>query len=809
MWWAIVPLRAQQGSFAPGDVKGSADDPEAFQLRSPLHKSANWHGPVPSNRWWSALLVRDEVKLISPFPLSYSTAVREYPAEGEGFGLAVSRKGAGEPELRDDPTSELPGNRVRRIMTRVQPHYLIWNGAMDRASTETRLVSTGDWHIVTETKDARGLGFTATIAAGSPFTYYRFTEGQPRLRLNSYAGLMRFFDGKGQEILTQDGSYQGDSLRVQLKQPVTQEISEWAFFAEDGTRWERRGEYLSLVLAEGKDYLHVAALPDAESFSRFYEHAYARLTGTRADFAYNEAKALITTDFVFQSQSVRKGFSDQLLTTLFPHQYKHMAQSLPNLGSYPSLRGQMKLWVGKSFQTQLRNEGILPGFDAPEEGQGYSRSQHQKWMQAEDYVAQSYGIDTYGTGKSLLRAAQSLDLSHSLGLADLHQRIKEGLHKELSDWFRYSPGNEPLFWGDQKAYKFFSLLPPDGDHWGQLIGWRASYGAQALNDVPLHYGYWIAAAATLVRYDPEFLRDYGRELELLMRHVATPDRKDPYFPYLRPFDPYTGRSYASGYYYRGDYTGNDLESTSEVLNAWQAIFQWGQITGQKKWRDLGLYLYWTERSAVEQYWYDVDGDVLHPELKTPVVPLLREGATEIATHWGAKNVEELYGIQFIPLNASTLHAALQRPWLKRLWSSLTASNKAAHQVDFDTWHGTMLNLMALVDADAAVARFRFDELAGLGGQSYNPMQDHETWSLIYHFIHSIHQLGQPTLGYYANTPSYGVFAKNDELHGLVFNPSPDQPLDAVIYRQDGSVAARLEGLAPRSLGRVDWRRETR
>src|SRR5262245_32076432 len=76
--------RADLGGFAPSGVTGSADDvPDAFHARPPVNRTANLRGPIPSNRWWSAVLVGDEVKNLSAFPLFYASTVREFPAEGD------------------------------------------------------------------------------------------------------------------------------------------------------------------------------------------------------------------------------------------------------------------------------------------------------------------------------------------------------------------------------------------------------------------------------------------------------------------------------------------------------------------------------------------------------------------------------------------------------------------------------------------------------------------------------------------------------------------------------------------------------
>jgi len=94
-------------------------------------------------------------------------------------------------------------------------------------------------------------------------------------------------------------------------------------------------------------------------------------------------------------------------------------------------------------------------------------------------------------------------------------------------------------------------------------------------------------------------------VKMLVRDIASPDRRDPLFPFLRCFDKYAGHSWASGDANFAD--GNNQESSSESLNAWYGLILWGAATGDAALRDTGLFLFNTERTAVEEYWFDVSG----------------------------------------------------------------------------------------------------------------------------------------------------------------------------------------------------------
>ena len=92
----------------------------------------------------------------------------------------------------------------------------------------------------------------------------------------------------------------------------------------------------------------------------------------------------------------------------------------------------------------------------------------------------------------------------------------------------------------------------------------------------------------------------------LRRDVATYDRADTSYPFLREFSPFYGHSWANG---TADAGGNDQESTSEAINFAVGLIELGQLTGNNEWRDLGLYMFEEEILATEQYRFNQDADL--------------------------------------------------------------------------------------------------------------------------------------------------------------------------------------------------------
>ena len=212
--------------------------------------------------------------------------------------------------------------------------------------------------------------------------------------------------------------------------------------------------------------------------------------------------------------------------------------------------------------------------------------------------------DTYWTGKGLGRAARIAEIADLVGR---HRHSGQGAGGDqvarLTDWFTASPGEtKHLFYYDK--------------NWGTLIGYPAQLRLrQELNDHHFHYGYFIAAAATLAKFDPNWAKtsQYGGMVDLLIRDANNYDRADTRFPYLRDFDIYAGHDWASGH---GSFAaGNNQESCSEGMNFAGALIQWGQATGNTAVRDAGIYIYTTQAAAIDDYWFDVDDTTFPSELR--------------------------------------------------------------------------------------------------------------------------------------------------------------------------------------------------
>ena len=138
-------------------------------------------------------------------------------------------------------------------------------------------------------------------------------------------------------------------------------------------------------------------------------------------------------------------------------------------------------------------------------------------------------------------------------------------------------------------------------NWGTLIGYPpATAPIVGLNDHHFHYGYFIRAAAEIARVDAAWATTgcvAAWSVQLVVRDIANCDRAD--IPASRTCATSTPTPVTRGLRRRQVRRRQQHESSSEGMNAWSSLIQWGQATGNTAIRDVGVFLYTTEAAAIE------------------------------------------------------------------------------------------------------------------------------------------------------------------------------------------------------------------
>lgn len=686
---AVIPAGA--GSYTTERPVGAKGPPAT------IYKTDRVRGKMPSNDWWSSLAWASNSFAHYPHPL----AVKTEPA-----GLRLAYPGA-------------------NIVANVRGIFGLMPGGTDDFtlghSAQTNFGKPlvdgfSDWFVdVLFATNEHSL--RVSYGHGSPFVYALYTGGTPRL---TFSSVPRVWAGVAQSATL----------------GVTVNGRHFGLFAPSGSTWRGLGTKEFLCDNAGKSYFSVAVLPDKESetLERFHRVAHAHVTDTRIEWSYAPATGDVTTTFRFTTK-VHEGDHAETLTALYPHQWRNTAATLLS-ASYHSVRGVMKLASGNEFATRMKFPGVLPAL--PNTG-GRTPAQMQPLIDAELSKPLPRPADTYWDGKQLGKLATLIPIAELHGQTNAADTLRERLRTRLEDWFSAS--------GTNGAAKTKSLFYYD-ERVGTLIGYPASYGSDTeLNDHHFHYGYFIKAAAEIARYDPAWAADarWGGMVKLLIRDVVSPDRAAAMFPFLRCFDPYAGHTWASGTSHFPD--GNNNESSSEAMNAWGGLILFGEVTGDRALRDLGVFLFTTEMNAIQEYWFDVR-DENHPPAFTASVATMIWGGKGANETWFTPDPQLVHGINWLPIHGGSLYLGHVPAYAEKNYRALTNEFKGGDR--FDNWPDLAWMYRALSDPADAI---RLYEAAAPTAK----IEDGNTRANIAHWLYSLRALGQPDRSITADHSLHAVF----------------------------------------------------
>jgi endoglucanase Acf2 len=537
----------------------------------------------------------------------------------------------------------------------------------------------------------------------------------------------------------------------------------YGLFAPVGSDWILENGEVRSNLA-GKDYFSSALLPDqsVDTLQYFYEHAFAFVTDSKATYTYHQSDAEVVTHFDVQTVLKEPGFSDQTLTTLYPHQWLNTTDPLTEY-SYQSARGEMKLYEGNSFHTNVAYTGILPALpnmlDAAQTQQLYTMVDAEYHKLAASPIPVPFQ-DSYTAGKEIGRLSELTELASQVGHHDAKVLFLNTIKGELQNWFT-ADGTT-----NDKQFVYNA-------QWDTFQAYPASFESQKeLNDHHFHYGYFIKGAATIAQFDPAWASEWGGMVNLLIQDVANTDRDSSLFPYLRNFDPYAGHSWANGH--GAFFSGNNQESTSEAMNFASALTMWGAQTHNVDQQNLGAYLYATELSAIQQYWFDVNDMNFPAGFNHHEASILWGDGATYSTFFSA-DPEMIHGIQFLPMNGGSLYLGLNPNYAQINYNDMIQNNGGAP----NQWVNIMLQYQAMFDSQAAVNALNL----GYSSNREPTFESGDSLAHNYSWIHNFNALGQVEASVTADNPFFAVFNKNGLLTYTAYNPGDTT---IVVHFSDGT-----------------------
>ncbi|MDP9393100.1 MAG: carbohydrate-binding protein [Actinomycetota bacterium] len=690
------------GGAAPTACAGISTNPrQSVTANAPA-------GPVPTNDWWSSLLwKRYDCAYSEPLaahPMSYDTVAG---------GLAVSYN-----------TTPAISGTATGVGEYHFPHTTDFTlGVAGLNSPDAKVDGWSDWTVTPYWSDGTRT-LKTTIGHGLPFVYARTTGGNAALSFPSTP-----------TVWSNSGSAVGFTVRGH----------DYVAYAPTGATWTVSGTSITSTLA-GKGYFSVALLPTTPTstatdrtnlLNSYGQYAHAHVTGSTVSWTYDQAASTVRATYSLATQAL-EGTNTNTVMSLYPHQYRNLAGGTPIAQTYVSPRGAMRNLVGvRQFTTAIKYTGVLPEIPAAgmSSADAATLGSYLDSATAGDPFA-GFNNDTYWTGKALGRAARLAEIADQLGRTAQRDAMLRAIKTRLTDWFTATTGKtERVFFYDRA--------------WGTLVGYPASYGSDTdLNDHHFHYAYYIAAAATLAKFDPAWASQsqYGGMVDLLIRDSNNYRRGDTMFPFLRNFDVYAGHDWASGHGAFG--AGNNQESSSEGQNFASGLIQWGQATGNTAIRDAGLFIWTTQGQAIQEYWFD-SRDVNFPsQFQHSTVGMVWGDGGAYST-WFTAEPEMIQGINMLPITGGSLYLGYDPAYIRRNLQELNTNNGGPPTV----WQDVIWSFQALADPDTGLSSFR-------DNSGYTP-EEGESKAHTFHWLRSLSTLGNVDTSVTSNHPLYAVFVKND------------------------------------------------
>ncbi|MGV2884259.1 discoidin domain-containing protein [Paenibacillus taichungensis] len=740
-------VQVGKGSYLTNDIRMP-------QPKYPSYKTDNVQAPIASNDWWQSLLIKPLSDSIITLPLKS----KFYP---QGLGLL----NPGEGWINGDGSAvNADGN----------PDLYFMSTNINANNMETRVSGYSDYAVDTILSDDASAKMKTTFVKGSPYVFMEFNNPNTAEIFSSL--ITKVVNGNGETVLQSDGdTFTGDHIGIQLENQSGDPAGEkeeryYGIFAPEGTVFKKAGAKIKLQLGGGKGYLSAATMPSLTDLNQFHEHAYAFVTNTEVTYNYNEQTSTVTTNFKAETEVKRPGFSANTLQALYPHQWKITNSPLTSL-TYPSIRGTLKVREGNQFTVEDHFYGMVPQFTEPTNAE-YNREEMVAYLEMLKAETDNnlMAADAYWQGKKLHPLAMGVLAANEMGETVYRDLFLSRMKEILVDWYTYTAGEPDYF-------LYYN------DDWGTMYYKTSEFGANyGITDHHFTYGYYVFASAVLATFDKQFQADYGDMVDHLIRDYGNPSKNDPLYPSFRSFDPYQGHSWAGGY--ADNDSGNNQEAAGESLFGWVGQYMWSVLTKDQDFRDAAIYGFTTELKAIEQYWFNYDGDNWLDEWKHASVGQVYGSSYFFGTFFSGEPVH-IYGIHWLPTSEYLTSYGLDKTKAAGLYNGFVADNGGPER----EWQHIVWPIQALSDPAAVLAKW-----------NASSMQKNEIFNT-YWFVNSMATLGERTKDIWATGwSSATVYKKNGAYTAQIWNPT-DESVTVTFKNASGTTGKAVVG--PKSLVRVD------
>lgn len=701
---SFAQVTVGSGSYATSFPGVDAANRNSFPSGVPQLSGIVANKPVPTNDWWSKLIKENHADNLFNYPMTMKTINQ---------GLV---------------TTYIPWG----VIDDQQPIIV---GVQGLNENSVSVSDFSDWTVTMNWGDK----FKATSGIGMPFLYFEKGNSEiASITINLGTVVV-----SGEMITVTDARNGGD----------------FAIYAPTGSTWTKTGNVYTSTL-NGKNYWSLAMLPQTTTnvsavANQYKKYAYVFPTNTIANWSFNESTSRVTTVFSV-STDVKEGSETTILQGLLPHQWANLASgsAQPTLTSYQNVRGEIKILDGNTFTVENTFKGILPTLpNLPH----YSNTFEPNELNSKITLLENEGLatwtDSYNEGQVMNRLIQTARLADQTGNIVARDKMIATIKERLEDWLTYQ--------GGEVAFLFYY-----NTNWKTMLGYPAGHGQDSnINDHHFHWGYFIHAAAFLEQFEPGWANQWGEMVNLLVRDAASPDRNDTMFPFLRNFSPYAGHSWANGFATFPQ--GNDQESTSESMQFASALIHWGTITENDEIRDLGIYIYTTEQTAIEEYWFDMYNRNFQQNQQYSLVSRVWGNSYDNGTFWTA-DITASYVIELYPMHGGSLYLGHNTDYVQTIWNELKQYTEISNpnSTNPNLWYDTIWKYLSFLNPDEAITLYN----ASPNRTLKFGISDAQT----YHWLHTMKALGKIDATVTANYPVAAVFNDNGTKTYVAHNYSDNE-----------------------------------
>lgn len=706
LWMLHTAVFAQFVSVGSGSYRTTfpgtdAAGRNAYPSGTPFLSGNALGKPVPTSDWWSALVKNGTASNLFNYPFTMKTT---------SAGLVVSYIPTG-------------------VIDDLSP-FLV--GVTDMNAAKTTVSDYSDWTVTMDWTDSNH-SFQATAGVAMPFIYFtKKSTDVAQITINSGTVVI------DNEMLVCTNVKNG---------------ADFAVYAPVGSTWTKNGAIYTSAL-NNKNYWSMAFIPlTATSVSavagEYKKYAYVFPVKTTANYSFDETTSVLRTDFTVQTV-VKEGSETNMLLGLLPHQWAHLAvgSPVPDKYSYATVRGEMKTMAGNSFRVENTFHGILPTLPYVDNySKGFSPAVMTGKIAELENSSMATWTDSYNEGQVFNQLMQTARVADGMGNTAARNKLLNTIKTRLENWLKAESG--------EVAFLFYY-----NSTWSSMLGYPAGYGQDnGLNDKQFHWGYFINAASFVAQFNPGWAAQWGDMVNMLVRDAAAYDRNDLLFPYLRNFSPYAGHSWVDGF--ANNPQGNNQESSSESMNFNASLIQWGQLTNNKAVRDLGIYLYTTEQTGVEEYYMDIHHRNFPASQKYSLYSRVWANSNDNGTFWTG-DIAASYGIELYPIQGGSLYLGQDTTYVRRLWNEIVANTGiSSNQVNPNLWYDMMWEYLAFIDPAKAIELY--------GSNPNRELKFGISDAQTYHWLHAMNALGSVDASVTANYPVAAAFRKNGQLNYVAQN----------------------------------------